>query len=177
MNTLTTLLAAEALDVIYVNIWTILASLLNLVIIFLILKRFLFKPVVRVVSKREEMVAAKMQAAEDAMECANRDREAYAARLESAEEDATEIIRCATAAANRTEEEMLAAAQARVATMMRKADEDIAQEKKRALAEIKGEVSDISLSIAERVVAREINEEDHRTLIDTFIREVGETDD
>ncbi len=174
---MTYIIAAEALDVIYVNVWTILASLLNLVIIFLILKKFLFKPVTRVVSAREEMVRGKMQEAEDAKAAAEEDRAAYAARLRNAEEDAAEVIRRATVSANRTSDEMLADAQRRVSTMLRKADEDIAQERKRALAELKGEVSDISMIIAEQVVSREINEEDHRALIDTFIREVGETDD
>ncbi len=177
MITTNFVLAAPALEVFYVNIWAILISLLNLVIIFLILKKFLFKPVTRVVSKREEMIAEKMSAAEEARQAAEEDRAAYAARLAVAEEDATEIIRRATVSANRTSEEIIGAAETRVATMMRKADEDIAQERKRALGEIKTEISDISMTIAERVVGREINEEDHRALIDTFIREVGVEDD
>ncbi len=174
---MTYIIAAEALDVIYVNIWAILVSLLNLLLIFLILKKFLFKPVTRMVSQREEMIRSRLKAAEDVRAEAEQDREAYAARLAKAEEDATEVIRRATASAARTGDEMIADAQHRVAVMMRKADEDIAQEKKRAIAEIKNEVSDISITIAERVVGREIREEDHRALIDTFIEEVGETDD
>ncbi len=170
-------LAVEALDVIYVNLWAILISIANLLIIFLILKRFLFKPVTRVVSKREEMIAASMQDAEDAKVAANADREAYAARLANAEEDATEVIRRATVSANRTGEEIVADAERRAATLLRKADEDIAQEKRRALNDMKNEVSDISLTIAEKIVEREIDAEDHRALIDTFIREVGETDE
>ncbi len=177
MNTLTFVLASETLEVFYVNIWAILISLINLVIIFLILKKFLFKPVTRVVSQREEMIASQMKDAEDAKREAEESRDAYAAQLAAAEEDATEVIRRATVSANLTSEEILEDARRRAATLLRKADEDIAQERKRAISEIKNEVSDISMTIAETVVGREINEEDHRALIDTFIREVGEGDD
>ncbi len=174
MNNLSFVLAAQTLEVFYVNIWAILISLLNLIIIFLILKRFLFKPVTRIVSQREEMIASSMKEAEDAKSAAEADREAYAARLAAAEEDAVEVIRRATVNANLTSDEIIGDARKRAADLMKQADEDIAQERKRAVEEIKNDVSDISLAIAEKVVAREIREEDHRAMIDTFIREVGD---
>ena len=51
-------------------------------------------------------------------------------------------------------------------------DEEIAQERKKALTEVKNEISDISVEIAEKVVGREIREEDHREMIDQFIRDL-----
>ena len=58
--------------------------------------------------------------------------------------------------------------------MIRRADAEIAQEKKKAVNEIKNEISAMSVDIAERMIGREIKEEDHETLIDEFISGIGE---
>jgi F-type H+-transporting ATPase subunit b len=112
--------------------------------------------------------------AEEAKQQANADRETYAAQLTHAEEDAAEVIRRATQSANRTSDEIVASARTRAAELLKKADEDIEQEKKKAVNEMKEELSGISLTIAEKVVGREINSDDHRKFIDDFIGEVGE---
>jgi F-type H+-transporting ATPase subunit b len=51
---------------------------------------------------------------------------------------------------------------------------EIAQEKKKAVNEVKGEIGDMAVEIAAKVIEREINEKDHEKLIDEFISNVGE---
>ena len=58
--------------------------------------------------------------------------------------------------------------------MKQKAEADIAQERKKAVNEVKDEIGGIAMEIASKVVEREIREEDHRDLIDEFIKNVGE---
>ena len=55
-----------------------------------------------------------------------------------------------------------------------KAEADIAQERKKAVNEVKDEIGGIAMEIASKVVEREIREEDHKDLIDEFIKNVGE---
>ena len=55
-----------------------------------------------------------------------------------------------------------------------KAEKEIAQEKKKAVNEVKGEIGGIAMDIAGKVIEREINEKDHEKLIDEFISNVGE---
>ena len=55
---MTFMLAKESLDVIYINIWAIVISLVNLLILFLLLKKFLFKPVTRIMAERRAKVDA-----------------------------------------------------------------------------------------------------------------------
>ena len=74
--------------------------------------------------------------------------------------------------ARRTEEEIVGEANRKAAATLKKADEDIAFEKKRALNELKNEIAGISLDIAEKVIGREIREDDHKALIDGFIDEI-----
>ena len=96
----------------------------------------------------------------------------YAAKLDRAEESAREIVSDATRRANERAEEIVREAKTEADRLRRRADEEIAQERKKALNEVKNEISDISVEIAEKVVGREIREEDHREMIDSFIRDL-----
>lgn len=171
---MTFMLAKEPLDVIYINLWAILISLVNLVILFLILKKFLFKPVTRIMAERRAKTDAILSDAEAARAEAEADKTAYAARMAEADKDAAEVIRRATATATRESETIVATARERAAAIKKQADDDIAQERKKAVNELKGEISDISMTIAEQVVGREVTPEDHHAMIDAFIAGMDE---
>ena len=163
---MTFMLAKESLDVIYINIWAIVISLVNLLILFLLLKKFLFKPVTRIMAERRAKVDAIVSDAEAARAAAEADKAAYAERMAAADADAAEVIRRATATAT---EAIVATARERAAAVKKQAESDIAQEKKKAVNELKGEISDISMTIAEQVVGREVTPADHHAMIDAFI--------
>ena len=171
---MTFMLAKEPLDVIYINLWAILISLVNLVILFLILKKFLFKPVTRIMAERRAKTDAILSDAEAARAEAEADKTAYAARMAEADKDAAEGIRRATATATRESETIVATARERAAAIKKQADDDIAQERKKAVNELKGEISGISMTIAEQVVGREVTPEDHHAMIDAFIAGMDE---
>ena len=63
-------------------------------------------------------------------------------------------------------------ARRKAAETMKRAEEDIEQAKKKAMDDLKNEISDISVQIAEGVVGRELNGDDHRDLIDSFIEKL-----
>ncbi len=166
-------MTVQTLDVISVNLWSILISLINLVLMFLILKKFLFKPVKKVMDDRQKAVDDIYGKAEEAKREAEESRSLYEEKLSHAEEDASSLLRTANERARRAEDEILAEANRKAAATVKKADEDIAFEKKKARNEIKDEISAISLNIAEKVIEREIKEEDHKALIDRFIDDIG----
>ena len=72
---------------------------------------------------------------------------------------------------------MLREAQAQAAKTLQRADEQIAMEKKRALNDIKDEVSVMAVDIASAVLARDIKRNEHENLIDSFIENLGESHD
>lgn len=171
---MTHLLFAEGnfLEVISVNFWQMIISILNLVILYLILKRFLFKPVKKMLAARRRQVDDLYGSAEAAKAEAETAREEYTAKLDRADDAARKIVSDATRRANERAEEIVGEAKEEAERLFRRADEEIAQEKKKALNEVKNEISDISVGIAEKVVGREIREEDHREMIDAFIRDL-----
>lgn len=159
----------EALELISVNAWHIIASILNLLILSLIIKKFLFKPVQNVLAQRQAEVDNIYQKAEDSAAAAEKDKLEYHEKLERADREVEDIIKSATARAERLEDEIVSEANAKADAAIKKADADIEQSKKKAVNEIKDEIAGISVSIAEKVVGREINEKDHTNIIDSFI--------
>ena len=171
------LLEIQSLDIISVNIWSILISLCNLVIIFLILRKVLFKSVKKTLDTRRAQIDKLYDDAGAAKAEAEGDRALYEEKLAGAKEEAEGILYAARERADRMSDEIVADANAKAASRVKKAEEEIAQEKKKAMSEIKNEISTISVDIAEKLIGREIDERDHDELIDKFIKEVGNGDE
>ena len=152
----------QNLDVISVNIWGILISLANLVIMYFIVKKFLFRPVQKVMADRGAEVGRVYSDADRALAEAEKSRDEYEAKLAASDEEAGNIIRAAKERANAESRDIISAA-----------DEDIAFEKKKAINDVKNEISGISVEIAEKMIGRELKEEDHRALIDSYIDGIG----
>lgn len=167
-------MSVQSLDIISVNLWQILISLANLLIIFFILKRFLFKPVQKVVSDRQQQVDKLYGDAEASRNAAADMKQEYEARLASAREEADGLVRAAVQTAQRKGDAIVSDASNQASRIKQKAEEEIAQERKQMLLDVRGEISDIAVSIASKVVGREVSKQDHDNFVDEFIRNVGE---
>ena len=164
----------QNLDVISVNIWQIVISLFNLVILFLILKKFLFKPVTAILEKRKAEIEAGYNAAEEAKNLANADRAKWKATLSGAKEEADAILTAANESARYRSDKIIADAETRAQGIITeaKAEADLAY--KKAKDDIRREVVDLSGALTEKLLGREISTDDHRAMIDAFLDEIGE---
>ena len=160
------------LDLISVNIPHIIITIINLLILFLLIKKYLFKPVQRILDARKAEVDKIYADAAEAKQAADEDKRIYSEKLENADEEADAILRSAAQKAQAHSELVLAEASDKASAMIKKAEADIAQERKKAVNDIKDEISDLSVSIAGKVIGREISADDHRALIDGFIEEL-----
>ena len=161
-------------DLVGIVPWTFIAQIANLFIQVLLIKRFLFKPVNEILKKRKEMADAEIQDAVKAKDEANAMKAEYEQNMQDAKNKANEILVSAQKTAAIQSEEMLKEATAQAAALKAKAESDIAQEKRKAVNEIKGEIGGMAMEIAGKVIEREICEEDHEKLIDEFISNVGD---
>ena len=164
----------QTLDIISVNIWQILISLANLLIMYLILKKFLFGPVQKVISTRQKQVDDIYGEANKSREEAESMRQEYEEKLATARDEADGIVRSAVQTAQRRSDTMVSEAAEQVSHMKQKAQDEIAQEKKQMLSGVRSEISDIAVEIASKIVGREVRKEDHESFVDDFIRNVGE---
>ena len=167
-------MSVQSLDIISVNLWQILISLANLLIIFLIFKKFLFKPIQVVFAKRDAEVAKLYGEAEQDRTAAKGMKQEYEARLATAREEADGLVRNAVVTAQRKGDAIVGEATLQATRMKQKAEEEIAMERKQMLMDVRSEISDIAVSIASKVVEREVQKTDHETFVDEFIRNVGE---
>ncbi|MCC2826438.1 F0F1 ATP synthase subunit B [Faecalicatena orotica] len=154
--------------------WTFVAQICNLFIQVYLIKRFLFKPVNEMLEKRKALADAQIREAEKAKADADAIKTEYEQNMKEAKEKANEILTTAQRTAALQSEEVLKEAASQAAALKSKAESDIAQEKRKAVNEIKDEIGGMAVEIAEKVIEREISEEDHTKLIDEFIANVGE---
>lgn len=171
--------AAEAasgntfLDLVSIDPGTIVFTLINTLIIFLIFRIFLYKPVCNILEKRREMAAAEIADAQKAKEAAEKAEQEYTARLADAKSEAAEIVKQATLKAQKREEEIVSEANQKAAEIRAKAEENIERDKQRAKNEIKDEISEMVVMAASRVVEKEISAKDNEDIISKFLSEVG----
>jgi F-type H+-transporting ATPase subunit b len=160
-----------------VNVWTGIFTLVNLLVLFLVMKKFLFKPVKKMIDDRQQEIDGLYADAGASKEAAEALKEQYEARLSEANAEKEEILRVAHRKARLREEEILKQAQEKASHTLKRAEEQIAMEKKRALNDIKDEVSGMAVDIASAVLARDVKAKEHSDLIDSFIEKLGESHD
>lgn len=154
--------------------WTFVAQILNLFIQMYLIKKFLFGPINNILEKRRDEADRSIREAREAQNKADGLIEEYEANLKQANERAAEIVATAQKQAQARADEVIAQAQSQAAGIRTRAEAEIAQEKKKAINEVKNEIGGIAVEIAGKVVEKEISEKDHRKLIDEFIDKVGE---
>lgn len=166
----------QSLDIISINLWHILISLANLILIFLVVKRFLFKPVHELFAKRQAELDHQYASADAAEKQAQEHKETWAKKLQGANAEADFIVQNATDTAKYRAAQIVEEANAKAAGIQSRAEAEALLTQKRAVEEIKKEIVEVSSAIAEKMLEREINETDHRALIDSFLDKIGEND-
>ena len=162
----------QFLDVISVNVWAILASLANLLLLTWIIKKFLFKPVKKMLDARRAAIDEDYAQAKAAREEVEESRLNYEAAMAAARQTSDQIIADASRTAEYRSNEIVAEARERASEIRRQAETDALLERKKAEDEMKHEIANVSAQLTGKLLQREINEEDHRRLIDSFLNDL-----
>lgn len=167
-------LSLESADIISVNIWQILISLANLLIIFLILKKFLWKPVKKVMDQRRAMVDKQFADAQQAEDKANADKAQWESKLATADQEAAARIAAADETARRHGDRVISEAREKADGILRQAEAEAALERQKAQAGIKQEIAVVGAALAEKMLEREMSTADHEKMIESFLDEMGD---
>ena len=154
--------------------WTFVAQICNLMIQLVIFKKLLLNPVKKVIAERKAKADSQIADAQKLRTEAEAMKAEYEQNLQNARTEANQIVAAAQKTATARSEELLGEARAQAAALKQKAEADIAQERKKAVNEVKDEIGGMAMEIASKVVEREIREADHKDLIDEVIKNVGE---
>jgi F-type H+-transporting ATPase subunit b len=150
-------------------IWGGLAFL----IVFLLLVKFAFPALKKGVKAREEKIRSDLEAAEKARQEAEDERAKYQKSLADARGEANRIVEEAREAAERVRQDTIARAEADAAEIRSRAAEDIGLARDRAMADLRSQVADISIELAEKIVERNIDRSTQEQLIESYISSVG----
>ena len=154
--------------------WTMIFQLINLLILMVAFKKFLFKPVMAILEKRRAEIEGHYEEAEKAENDAKTMKADYEEKMAGAREEADRVIRTATESANAMSQSIVSDAREQAGQIKRRAESEIEMERRRAFDEVKGELSGIALDIAQQVIEREVKEKDYEAFINEFIENVGE---
>lgn len=152
-----------------VNLFWVIVSALNFIVFFALIWTFAFKPVSRMLDERRERIEQGLKDAEQA----RRDREnaeaERVATLGEARKEANDILARAQRLAQETRDADIAATREELERMRQRAASEIDAEKQRAIAELRGEVADLALAAASRVVGESMTDERQRRLVNEFL--------
>ena len=154
--------------------WTVIFQILNLLLLMVLFKKYLFKPVMEILEKRQAEIEGHYQEAQQAETDAKAMKADYESKMAGARQEADRVIKTATESANAMSASIVEDARTQADQLKRRAQTEIDLERRRAFDEVKGELSGIALDIASQVIEREVNEKDHEAFIDEFIKNVGE---
>ncbi len=164
----------KVLEFISIDAWTIIFQSCNLLILLALVRKFLWKRVMAVLDARKQEIDGLYDAAGKDRDEAAQMKQEYTARMAGAREEADKLVRNAVDTAHNRGDAIVKEAQAEAAHMKQKAENEIEQEKRKAYSELMGEISGMAADIAGRMVEREINADDHRELVEEFIKSAGE---
>ena len=167
----------QNLDIISVNLWQILISLANLTILFLLLKKFLYKPVLKMLDARRAEIEKDYSDAANAKQSAEEKDAELTSRLANAKAEADGIVKEAADTAKLRGDKIVKEARTTAEGIIRQAEVDAELERKRVNETIKEQIVEVSTALAEKMLEREINADDHSALISEFINKIGEDDD
>jgi F-type H+-transporting ATPase subunit b len=153
--------------------WTIGVYILNVIILYVALRLLLYKPVLKFMKKRENMFAGKVDELDEREKQLLRQKQQYDDMMAEADGRAAAIITKSNDMAREHAKEILDDAKVYSRDLVMKAKREIEAEKVQTRAELKTEITDMAVSIAEKVLEREVSVEDNRKIIDEFFERVG----
>ena len=156
-----------------VNPVTLIAQICNLFLQMFLVKVFFLDKIKAILDARREAADKEITDAKTAKEEAMVIKATYEQNMLESKAKAEKILQNAQQTAAQRGEQIISDAQKIAVAMKQKAEAEIAQEKKRALNDAKNEISEIAMTIASKVVGRELTAADHAKMVDSFINELG----
>ena len=154
--------------------WNILFNIINLIILYLLMKRFLFKPVNAILEKRQQAADAQFAEADRQKAEAKESQEHYDALVQVAEDEKKRIVADARQEASAEYGRIVSEAKDKADGIVEKAKADAENEKAAAMQQADAAVRDMVVTAAARMVAMKDAKESDRALYDKFLAETKE---
>lgn len=154
--------------------WNIIWTFVDLIVLYVLMKKFLFARVQKVLDQRQEMIQGQMDHAKEQEALANQNLQQARETVENATKEAREKAQRILEAASRKEKEQLQASEEEAKRILISSRKQAEQERKKLLADTQDEMVTIAMLAARKAVGNNINEEKEKALFDDLLKKVGE---
>ncbi len=155
------------------DIPTIIITIVNFIILVLVLKHFLFKPVNNVIDSRQNDILGSMDKAKKDEEKAELLKIEGEKKLKETIDQGKSIVEDYKKRAEKVEGDLIKDANTEAQLIIERAKKEVEREKLKAQHEIKTQIIDLALLLSSKTIEEAIDEKKHRELIDDFIAKVG----
>ena len=153
-------------------VWTII----NLVVLYLLLKHFLIGPVMNIMEQRKLMIEEGFRNAQTAQDDANRLKQEYEIALSGAKQESVQLIEDARKSAKAEYDRIIIEAGEKADTMLESAKESVRVEREQTMKELKSQIAGLAAASAAKIISGNADEKESQDLYDQFLKEAGEND-
>ncbi len=147
-------------------------SIVSFVIFLFLMKKYAFPPIFAIIEAREKKISGDLQSAEDIKAAAEKLKREFEEQLKAAHDKAAMIVQLASEESRKNQEKALEETQGKCRQMLKEAEHEIQTSRNQILAEIRGYVSALTITSAEKIMKRALTEDDKKRLVDESIDEV-----
>ena len=153
--------------------WSIFEAVANIIILFILLRIFLFKPVSKMMNERTQSIQKDIDDAEKARQEAEELRRQYSDTISEAKEEASRIIMQAHDDAATERSNIIQKSHEEADEIVSAASETIENERRRVLQQAQSQIADLAIEAASKIVGENLDDEKNRKLVDAFLSEEG----
>ena len=159
------------MDELGLNVPVLVAQLVNFFLLLVVLRIFLYRPVLDMLDRRSQRIREGVEAADQSKERASQTEQEVAKQLQEARGQGQALITQAQEAAGRIQEESRSQARREAETLLERARGEIQLERDQAIAELRREFAALTVSAAEKVIGQSLDRAAHQRLIDEVLTE------
>jgi F-type H+-transporting ATPase subunit b len=151
------------------NVPVLVAQLINFFLLLVVLRLFLYKPILEMLDRRSQRIREGLEAAEQSKSQAASAERDVAKQLAEARRQGQALVAQAQEASTRLQEEARNQARREAETLLERARNEIQLERDQAIAELRGAFADLTISAAEKVIDQSLDRQAHKKLIDDVL--------
>jgi len=161
----------EGLSSLGINVPTLIAQIINFIILFGLLYLVAYKPIMRMLDERSGKVKESMEQTESIREQAERAEDEAKKRIETASREGQDLVAQAVKTGEEIRQKAQEEAKPEAEDLINRARQEIQRERDEAIGELRNEIADLTIAAAEKVIEQSLDKEAHRKLIDKVLEE------
>ncbi|MDD3277711.1 MAG: F0F1 ATP synthase subunit B [Lachnospiraceae bacterium] len=160
-----------------ISLWNMVGVVVEVLLLYVLLKKFLFKPIKDIQEKRQAMIDGQMQKADAANAEALAFKEQYAQKISGVQSESNQILEDARKQAKNEYDRIVEQANGEAGDILVKAKKNMELEREKAMREMETQVADLALSAASKILGSKTGTDSDLNLYDQFLDKAGDTDD